>query len=173
MSAGHFYVRLAMSGQSKAAFRLKSKTVNRLYAPLWVTVVLVPALLLFLGGTKSLYSTAFSTVLTLVVILCGYVLTKRYVWIALSSEGIFGTGATNRSIAIQWNEPLIIKTAVFSGIKGINIGRVSDNPVSRALVKSFFVPTEIITSEEFAIALSRYASPNHPLFSFGKSPSAR
>ena len=152
-----------MHEQSKVEFRLKPETVDRLFAPFWVTAVIVPALFHFLGANKSLYATASSTGLFLLIMLGGYVLTKRYVWIALSSEGIFGTGATNRSIAIQWSEPLVIKSAAFSGMKGIDIGRAADNAVSRAFVKSFFVPAEIITSEEFGTALSRYASLNHPL----------
>lgn len=152
---------------------MKPKTVNRLFAPFWVIVILVPALVHFLGANKSLYTTTFSTGLFLIIVLGGYILTRRHVWIALSSEGIFGTGTTNRSIAIQWSEPLIVKPAAFSGMKGVDIGRAADSAVSRALVKSFFVPAEIIDSEEFGIALSKYASPNHSLFRRDKLHSVR
>lgn len=93
----------------------------------------------------------------------GYFYVKQYVWLTLSTEGIAGTGYTNRKIQISWRDAVTINKARVSDMDGFEIRASENDGVLRKQVLSVFIPRAIAETPEFLATVTKVAPTNHPL----------
>ena len=117
----------------------------------------------FTRAKPSLVGLLMSIITVLAILGVGYYVTRRYVWVTLSTDGVQGKGDTGRELAIPWNEPIAVEDKSRFGFKGVAIRRTADVGFLGLKVSPLFIPQPILELESFKAALVELAPPSNPL----------
>jgi hypothetical protein len=152
-----------MSFASPIDFRLPPSEVNRHFTRYAVGVPLVLLVYHLVFGSGLTANLLYSMLVFEGILAVAYFISRRAVWVSLSSSGITGVGWTGRRISIAWAEPITMTSAVSSGMKCVKLRASADNGIVRSAALSIHVAEAILASEPFRIALKELAPPKHPL----------